>query len=72
MEKKKNGFFAKHAKSSAAMISLGIHAVLILVAVSFVAVTVIQKEDKKFEAKQVNRPKQRLKKLQVPVKVKKE
>ncbi|MDZ8120117.1 hypothetical protein [Pontiella agarivorans] len=68
---KKKGFFAKHAKSSAAMISLGIHAVLILVAISFVAVTVIQKEDKQFEAKPVNRPKQKLKKLQVPVKMKK-
>lgn len=68
---KKKGFFAKHAKSSAAMISLGIHAVLILVAVSFVAVTVIQKEDKQFEAKQVKRPQQKLKKLQVPVKMKK-
>lgn len=68
---KKKGFFAKHAKSSAAMVSLGIHAILILIAVSFVAVTVIQKEDKQFEAKQVKRPQQKLKKLQVPVKVKK-
>ena len=70
-EKKKTGYFSKHAKSSAAMISLGIHAVLILIAVSFVAVTVIQKDEQKFEAKKVNRPKQKLKKLQVPVKVKK-
>lgn len=70
-DKREKGFFAKHAKSSAAMISLGIHAILILVAVSFVAVTVIQKEDKQFVAKQVNRPTQKLKKLQVPVKVKK-
>jgi hypothetical protein len=67
---KRKGFFAKHAKSSAAMVSLGIHAVLILIAVSFVAVTVIQQEDKQFEAKQVKRPRQKLKKLQVPVKVK--
>jgi len=66
----KKGFFAAHAKSSAAMISLGIHAVLIVIALSFVAVTVIQKDDQKFEAKQVNRPKQQLKRLQVPVKVK--
>ena len=65
----KKGWFAKHAKSSAAMISLGIHAVLIVIAVSFVAVSVIQKEETTFEAKQVNRPKQQLKKLQVPVKV---
>ncbi|VGO11652.1 hypothetical protein PDESU_00197 [Pontiella desulfatans] len=67
----KKRFFAKHAKSSAALISLGIHAVLVLVAVSFVAVTVIQKEEQKFEYKKVSRPKQNLKKLQVPVKVKK-
>ena len=69
--RKKSWWFAKHAKSSAAMISLGIHAVLVVIALSFVAVTVIQKEDQKFEAKQVNRPKQQLKRLQVPVKVKK-
>lgn len=66
-----NRFFAKHAKSSAALVSLGIHAVLIVVALSFVAVTVIQKEEKSFEAKPVNRPKMTLKKLQVPVNIKK-
>lgn len=63
----KNKFFAKHAKSSAALVSLGIHAVLILVALSFVAVTVITKEEQNFEAKPVNRPKLQMKKLQVPV-----
>ncbi len=70
-KKRKKLFFAKHAKSSALMVSLAIHGILILVAVSFVAVTVINKDEKKFEAKQVHRPKQKLKKLQVPVKVKK-
>lgn len=70
-ERKKKRFFTKHAKSSAALVSLGIHAVLILVALSFVAVTVIQKEDQDFVAKKVSRPKMQLKKLQVPVKVKK-
>jgi hypothetical protein len=64
-------FFAKHAKSSAALISLGIHALIILVAVSFVAFTVITKEEKIFEAKEVKRPKMKLKKLQVPVKIEK-
>jgi hypothetical protein len=64
-------FFTKHAKSSAALVSLGIHAVLILVALSFVAVTVITKEEKAFEAKPVKRPKMQLKKLQVPVNIKK-
>jgi hypothetical protein len=67
----KKRFFANHAKSSAAMISLGIHAVLLVVALSFVAVTVITKEDQSFEAKPVTRPKMQLKKLQVPVNVKK-
>ncbi|MEI6892636.1 MAG: hypothetical protein V5783_10745 [Pontiella sp.] len=61
----------KHAKSSAALISLGIHAILIIAAISFVAVTVIQKDEKVFEAKPVNRPKMKLKKLQVPVNIKK-
>lgn len=68
---RKKGFFASHAKSSAALVSLGIHAVLIVVALSFVAVTVIQKEEKVFEAKPVYRPKMQLKKLQVPVNIKK-
>ncbi len=67
----KKSFFAQHAKSSAAMISLGIHAVLIVVALSFVAVTVIQKEESSFEAKPVSRPRKHLKKLQVPVTIKK-
>lgn len=62
---------AKHAKSSAMIVSLTIHGIFILVAVYFVAVTVIKKEDTKFEAKQIHRPKEKLKKLQVPVKIKK-
>lgn len=70
-EKKKKGYFAQHAKSSAALVSLAIHALLVVIALSFVAVTVIQKEDKQFEAQPVNRPKMQLKKLQVPVNVKK-
>jgi hypothetical protein len=69
--KPKRRFFAKHAKSSAFVVSLAIHGILILVALSFVAVTVIQKDDQKFEYKKVSRPQQKLKKLQVPVKVKK-
>lgn len=64
-------FFASHAKSSAAMVSLAIHAVLIVVAVSFVAVKVIVKPEQTFETKQVRRPKVPLKKLQVPVNIKK-
>jgi hypothetical protein len=71
MADRNKSFFAKHAKSSAAFVSLGIHAVLIVIALSFVAVTVIQKNDQKFEAKPLNRPKMALKKLQVPVNIKK-
>ncbi len=68
---RKKRFFTKHAKSSAALISLGIHAVLLIIAISFVAVTVITKEEQNFEAKPVKRPKMPPKKLQVPVNVKK-
>ena len=66
--RRRKGFFSKHAKSSAALVSLAVHAVLIIGALSFVAVTVIQKPDVDFEAKQVSRPKMKLRKLQVPVK----
>ncbi len=65
-------FFASHAKSSAAIISLAIHAIFLVVALTFVAVTVIKKEETKWEAKQVTRPKMTLKRLQVPVNVKKQ
>ena len=64
-------FFEKHAKSSAAFISLGIHAVLIVLALSFVAVTVIQKDEQQFEVKKIKRPRVPIKKLQVPVNIKK-
>ena len=68
----KERFFARHSKSSAALISLGIHTILIVVAISFVAFTVIVKEESAFEAKPVNRPKMQLRKLQVPVNIKKQ
>jgi len=70
-EKKKNWFFTKHARSSAALVSVVIHAVLIVVAITFVAVSTIQKEDKVFEAKQVQRPKVPLKKLRAPINMEK-
>ena len=69
--KTKKRFITKHAKSSAALVSLGIHAALIVIAISFVAVTVITKEEQSFEVKEVQRPKMPLKKLQVPVNIKK-
>ena len=67
----KKPFFASHAKSSAAVVSVAIHAVLIVIALTFVAVKVIVKEENNFEVKPVHRPKMVLKKLRVPVNVKK-
>jgi hypothetical protein len=67
----KKQFFTSHAKSSAALVSVAVHALLIVVALSFVAVTVITKEEKSFDAKPVSRPQMQLKKLQVPVNIKK-
>ena len=71
MSRKSTGFFAKHSRSSAALISLGIHVVLMVVAISFVAVSVVQKKAPSFEAKTINRPRMELKKLQVPIKIRK-
>jgi hypothetical protein len=53
------------------VVSLALHAILLVVALSFVAVTVVTKDDNQFEAKPVKRPKMQPKKLQVPVKMKK-
>jgi len=53
------------------VVSLIVHAILIVVAISYVAVTVISKDDTQFEAKKTSRPKMKLQKLQVPVTVKK-
>ena len=71
MSGKKRGFFSSHSKSSAAVVSVAIHAVFVVIALTFVAVKVIQKEDQDFQAKPVHRPKMKLKKLQVPINVKK-
>ncbi len=69
--KPKKRFFTNHSKSSAMVISLAVHAILAVVALSFVAVTVITKGEQNFEAKQVVRPRMAPKKLQVPVTIKK-
>jgi len=72
MSKKKKYFFASHAKSSAALISLIFHIILIVMAVSYVAFQVVQKEEKKFVGKEVvKKPKMRLRKPKVPVKIEK-
>lgn len=69
--KPKKNFLTSHSKSSAMVVSLAVHAVLAVIALSFVAVTVITKDDQNFESKQVVRPRMPPKKLQVPVKIKK-
>lgn len=70
--KRKKRFFTNHSKSSAMVVSLVLHAILLVVALFFVAVTVVTKNDTKFDSKQVNRPRLPPKKLQVPVKIKKQ
>jgi hypothetical protein len=64
-------YFAKHSRSSALITTLVVHAVLLAVAISWVSVSVIIKQDTVFEAKQVQRPRMQLRKLQVPVNVNK-
>lgn len=66
--KKRKPFFARYAKSSAALISLGLHAVLILVALSYVAVTVIKKEESRFTYTHVERPEIKPKQVTLPKK----
>jgi hypothetical protein len=67
----KKPFFGSHAKSSAAVATVAVHAALIVLAFFFVAVTVINKDEVDFQAKPVSRPKMNLRKLQVPVNIKK-
>jgi hypothetical protein len=62
---------AVKGRPSALIISILVHAVVFLVAGTFVAVTVVQRSEPKFEGKQIVRPKMKLKKLQVPVKIEK-
>ncbi len=71
MSSKGKGYFAKHAKSSAALVSLAVHVILIVIATSFVAVSVIMKEEANFQDVPVKRPKMTIKKLQIPVDIRK-
>lgn len=66
------GLFSSHSKSSALVASLVLHALLLVAALSFVAVTVVIKPRQEFVSRQVDRPKMPPKKLQVPVKIKKQ
>jgi Ca-activated chloride channel family protein len=53
-------------KLTAALVTGAAFSVLFLISISFVAVSVIKKEDMCFEAKTINRPEMSLKKLRVP------
>lgn len=67
----KKRFFLSHKKSSALVVSIAIHAVFIIAALTFVAVQVYVKPEQTFEVKEVKRPTMKLRKLQVPVKERK-
>ena len=64
-------FLNKHKKSSAVMISFSIHLFIVILAFSFVAFTVIEKKERVFEAPPQKRPAMKLKKLKIPVDMKK-
>ncbi len=66
---KKKRFFLMHKKSSAFVVSVAIHAVFIVVALTFVAVQVYVKPEQTFDSMEVKRPQMKLRKLQVPVNV---
>lgn len=71
VQKQKKRFFVSHAKSSALVVSLVVHALVIAAAATFVAVKVIQQSDADFKAKAIRRPKMPVKRLQAPVKMQK-
>ena len=58
MNKPKKLFFTNHSKSSAALLSIALHLILLLIADTFVAVTVLTKGKKKFicQAEKVSAP----------------
>ena len=69
MADKKKRFFLKHKKSSALLVTIAIHAVFAVVAISFVVVSALKQEYAVFEAVEAPpRPKPQLKKLEIPVK----
>ena len=71
MPKKNKHFFSSHKKSSAMFISLGFHAILVVVALYFVVVSTYTKKDTQFEPKKFKRPKMRERRLKVPTKTRK-
>lgn len=69
--KRKKKQTAVKGRSSAMLVSIIIHALIFFIAGTFVAVEVIQRSETKFQGKQIVRPKMKLKKLHVPVKIEK-
>ena len=69
--KEKHRFFAKHAKSSAMLISLAIHAGIVLIALTFVVITVVGNKDPEFVIQEYTRPRMPPRKIQIPVKIEK-
>jgi hypothetical protein len=68
MMKNKNSKILRGSKA-ALSIAIGVHVLLLLVAAVYVAVEVVYKEDAEFVAKKIVRPKMKLQKLKVPVKI---
>ncbi len=66
---KKTGRSAVKGRSAALVITLVVHAAFFLVAGTYVALEVIERQEARFEAKKIARPQIKLKKLQVPVKI---
>lgn len=62
---------AVKGRSSAFLVTVIVHVVFFLIAGTYVAMEVIERKEAKFEAKQISRPKMKLKKLRVPVKFQK-
>ncbi|MBI9020024.1 MAG: hypothetical protein JEZ10_02050 [Verrucomicrobia bacterium] len=68
---KKRKQTAVKGRSPALIVTIVVHVVFFLIAGAYVAMEVIERQDAKFEAKQIARPKMQLKKLRVPVKFRK-
>ncbi|MBN2686037.1 MAG: hypothetical protein JXR40_12210, partial [Pontiellaceae bacterium] len=64
----KKHFFLKHKKSSALVVTIALHVVFAVAAVSFVVVQAMKPEPAVFKGTEVPRPQPKLKKIEIPVK----
>ena len=64
----KKRFFLKHKKSSALVVTIGLHAVAAVIAISCVVAQALRPAPAVFEATEIERPQPQLKKLKIPVK----